>query len=76
MQYEFAPLALGEAKEADLAKIKDEYKFTDIASRAREITLDTFATDESASVQVRAFHVFCSVQGMIGACKTDSSLLS
>ena len=57
VQYNYTPIALGAAKEEDLAKIKDEFLFDKVATRAREITLDVFAIDESASVQVCAsFH--------------------
>jgi urate oxidase len=35
-----------------LAKLEEQAKFTEVASSAKAITMDLFATDESASVQV------------------------
>jgi len=55
MSYVYTPIALGAAKEDDLAKVKDEFSFDKVASRAREITLDIFAIDESASVQATLY---------------------
>lgn len=52
MTYIISPITLGSATEDDLNKVKDENNFDKVAARAREITLNTFATDESASVQV------------------------
>ena len=53
LNYSFKPLSIGAAGEEDLKKIKAESDFDKTAGRAREITLEVFATDESASVQVR-----------------------
>ncbi|KAL5504045.1 hypothetical protein ACEPAH_8118 [Sanghuangporus vaninii] len=57
LKYEFTPISLGEHKaiENTLAKLKDNYAFDAVAARAREITLTTFATDESASVQATLY---------------------
>lgn len=37
----------------DLAQMEVDVQFDRVAASAREITLEVFATDESASVQVR-----------------------
>jgi len=41
----------------DLAQTEVEVQFDRVAASAKEITLEVFATDESASVQVRATHL-------------------
>lgn len=61
MSYVYTPIELGSAEEDDLAKVKDEFSFDKVSSRAREITLDVFAIDESASVQVCASVVSAAV---------------
>jgi len=38
-----------------LAKLEEQAKFTDVASSAKTITMDLFATDESASVQATVY---------------------
>ncbi|KAH8118151.1 uricase [Phellopilus nigrolimitatus] len=57
LQYVFRPLALGAhaGLAAALAKIKEANAFDAVAARARAITLDVFATDESASVQATLY---------------------
>ena len=40
----------------DLAQTEVEVQFDRVAANARETTLEVFATDESASVQVRTIH--------------------
>lgn len=55
LKYDFTPISLGKGDEAALKKIKEEDPFDKVAARAREITLDTFATDESASVQATLY---------------------
>lgn len=42
----------------DLAQTEVEVQFDRVAASAKEITLEVFATDESASVQVRTSHLF------------------
>jgi len=43
----------------DLAQTEVEVQFDRVAASAKEITLEVFATDESASVQVRTSHPVC-----------------
>lgn len=51
MTYTFPAFTLGGV--AGLGALEGRYGFGDAASKARGITLEVFATDESASVQVR-----------------------
>jgi len=52
LSYVYAPLALDAAA---LDKLQEEVLFDKTAARAREVTLDVFATDDSASVQATLF---------------------
>lgn len=55
LRYTFKPIGLGSAGEEELKKIKEDGDFDGVAGRARVATLEIFATDESASVQVSEF---------------------
>lgn len=57
LQYTFSPISLGQHDSLleTLSSLKKSYTFDEVASRAREITLDIFATDESASVQATLY---------------------
>jgi len=60
MEYTFGgPLVLATegttVSEASLVKVKSEMEFDAVAARARAITLQTFAEDESASVQATLY---------------------
>jgi urate oxidase len=56
LKYAFKSLSLGSAGEEELKKIKETTAFDKTAVRARDVTLEIFATDESASVQVKSLN--------------------
>ena len=68
MQYTFSPIALGQHTSLleTLSSLKDSHTFDDVASRTREITLDVFATDESASVQATLYKMATQIVGEHG----------
>lgn len=59
LEYTYAPISLGPHSElvsklAELGKEKEQ-AYNSVAKRAREVTLDVFATDASASVQATLY---------------------
>lgn len=58
LQYEYTPISLPSSPSSlspALSSLQDTHAFSGVASRAREITLTVFATDESASVQATLY---------------------
>jgi urate oxidase len=57
MTYTFPPFALTGVD--GIAELGRRFAFEEAATKARRITLDVFATDDSASVQVREAVLHC-----------------
>lgn len=59
LQYTFSPVSLGAHTDlaSKLASLGKEHAYNDVAARARNITLDVFATDASASVQATLYRM-------------------
>lgn len=56
LTYTFETPGLSFGNVEKLAELDIDAQFNRVAESAREVTLETFATDESASVQVRSSH--------------------